>query len=103
MSDDMKPIGSGLERLLRDLGMPETFDVAGLADEWSEVAGEPFAELSRPASFGAGELVLEVSDGAAASLLKYHIGSLVERISERYGRGTVNTVRIKVSRGKKGP
>ena len=51
MTDDMRPIGSGLERLLRDIGMPRIFDIGRLADEWPEVAGEPFAALSQPASY----------------------------------------------------
>jgi hypothetical protein len=103
MREELRPIGSGLERLLRDMGMPEEFDVAALADDWAEVAGEPFAELSHPVSFGSGELVIEVSDGTAASLLKYHTGDLVERLGARFGRGAVSTVRIRVGRGKKGP
>ena len=84
MTNEMEPIGSGLERLLHDLGMPRAFDVAAVADEWDEVAGEHFAKLSKPAAFGSGELVVEVADGSAASLLKYHVGSLVERLGDRY-------------------
>ncbi|HLE38090.1 MAG TPA: DUF721 domain-containing protein [Acidimicrobiia bacterium] len=103
MTDDLRPIGAGLERLLRDMGMPRAFDVARLADEWPEAAGEPFASLSRPASYRGGELVLEVADGASASLLKFRIGDLIERLTERYGPGAVTTVRIRVGGGKKGP
>ncbi len=102
MTDDLKPIGSGLERLLRDMGMPRLVDIASLADEWAEAAGEPFAGLSRPASYRAGELVLVVADGAAASLLKYRIGDLVARLGERYGPGAVTSVRLRVGGAKKG-
>ena len=102
MSDDLTPIGSGLERLLRDMGMPRVFDVARLAEEWGEAAGEPFASLSRPASYRAGELVLGVADGAAASLLKFRISDLVRRLEERYGPGTVTTVRLRVHGPKMG-
>ena len=102
MNDDLRPIGAGLERLLHDLGMPRAFDVARLADEWPEAAGEPFSSLSRPASYRGGELVVQVADGSSASLLKFHVGDLVERLTERYGPGTVTTVRIRVGGGKKG-
>lgn len=102
MSDDLTPIGSGLERLLRDMGMPRVFDVARLADEWVEASGEPFASLSRPASYRAGELVLVVADGAAASLLKFQISDLVRRLGERYGPGTVTAVRLRVGGAKNG-
>ncbi len=102
VSDGLEPVSSGLERLLRDLGMPAAFDVAAVADEWEEVGGDHFANLSQPVSFGGGELVVEAADGAAASLLKFHVGGLIERLEERFGKGAVTTVRIKVGRGKKG-
>lgn len=102
MTDDLRPIGSGLERLLRDMGMPRVFDVARLADEWEEAAGEPFASLAEPVSYGGGELVLRVADGSAASLLKFRVEALVERLAERYGAGNVTSVRIRVGTSKKG-
>ena len=100
---DLTPVGDGLERMLRALGMPEAIDVATLVDGWAEVAGEPFASQSRPVSFGRGELTLEVFDGAVASLLKYRVGDLVDRLARRFGEGRVTSVRIKVGRHKKGP
>lgn len=103
MDEDLKPIGAGLERLLRDMGMPRLVDIGRLAEEWAEAAGEPFAALSRPTSYRGGELVLAVEDGAAASLLKYRIGDLVDRLAQRYGPGAVTAVRITVARSKKGP
>lgn len=107
MTDDLRPVGSGLERMLRDMGMPQVFDVVHLVDEWQEVAGEPFASLAEPVAYGAGELVLRVADGSAASLLKFQVGDLVERLAARYGAGNVTTVRLRVGRaagdGKKGP
>ena len=102
MDEELRPIGTGLERLLRDMGMPRLMDIARLAEEWPEASGEPFASLSRPASYRGGELVLEVEDGAAASLLKYRIGDLVKRLAERFGPGTVTAVRLSVARAKKG-
>jgi predicted nucleic acid-binding Zn ribbon protein len=103
VNDDLTPIGAGLERLLRDMGMPRMVDIARLAEEWPEAAGEPFATLSRPASYRSGELVLQVADGAAASLLKFRIPGLVERLAERYGAGTVTAVRLRVGGAKNAP
>lgn len=102
MTDDLRPVGSGLDRLLRDLGMPRLFDIADIASEWSEVAGEPFASLSTPVGYRAGELVLRVADGSAASLLKFRLTALVERLAARYGAGVVTSVRLRVGDGKKG-
>lgn len=103
MSDGLSPVGSGLPEMLKRLGMPEEFDVSRLADDWAEVAGAPFAGLSSPVAFGAGELVVSVVDGTAASLLKFRIGDLVERLAARYGAGRVTSVRLTVRGRKKAP
>ncbi|HSM01958.1 MAG TPA: DUF721 domain-containing protein [Acidimicrobiia bacterium] len=102
MTDDgLRPIGSGLEKMLRDLGMPETIDVAALVDDWPAIAGEPFGSMSTPGSFGDGVLTLIADDGVAASLLKYRVGDLIGRLASRFGGGVVTSVRIRVRGHKK--
>jgi predicted nucleic acid-binding Zn ribbon protein len=99
---DLEPVGDGLAEVLRKLGFPSPDAAERLAAEWAEIAGEPWSERSRPAGMRDGVLVVEVSDGAAATLLKYRTTDLVERICAVLGRGTVTTVRIRVAGGKKG-
>lgn len=104
MKDDheaLRKIGTGIEKMLRDLGMPEMFDVATLVADWPAIAGEPFASMSTPAAFGDGVLTLVATDGVAASLLKYRVGDLVGRLGERFGEGVVTSVRIRVGGVKK--
>jgi hypothetical protein len=96
-------VSEGLDGILRRLGLPADIDMSSLADDWDEVCGEPFSTISRPAGFRAGELVVEVDDGPAATLIKYRVGELIERLDERYGRGRVTSVRVTVSRSKKRP
>jgi len=100
--DDLTPVGEGLEGLLRAMGMPAALDVATLVDDWAEIAGEPFASMARPAAFGSGELILEVPDGGVATLRKYRLGDLVDRLAGRFGEGRVTSVRIRVGGRKKG-
>ena len=38
---DLTPVGDGLERMLRALGMPEAIDIAALVDGWAAVGGGP--------------------------------------------------------------
>ena len=102
MTDDLTPIGDGIEKMLRALGMPETIDVEALVDHWAEIAGEPFGSMSAPASFGDGVLTLVADDGVAASLLKYRVSGLIERLAGRFGEGVVTSVRIRVRGRKKG-
>ena len=102
-SGDLEPIGGDVEALLARLGMPAALDLATLADDWDEVAGEPFAGVSRPVGFADGDLVLEVDDGAAATLLRYRLGPLLDRLSEGFGEDAVRRVRIRVAKGKNAP
>lgn len=102
MSDGagLEPIARDVEALLERLGIPEALDLATLADDWERVAGEPFAGVARPVGFGDGELVVEVADGAAASLLRYRVGPLLDRLKEMFGDGTVRRIRIRVEKRK---
>lgn len=97
---DLEPIGSDVEALLGKLGMPPAVDLGRLVTDWEEVAGPPFAGVSAPVGIDSGELIVEVADGAAASLLKYRIGPLLDRLTAHFGEGIVDRVKIRVGRRK---
>lgn len=102
MSKDLEPLAGDLEALLRRLGMPRIVDLSRLVEEWDELVGEPFAAMTRPAGFADGELVVEVADGTAASLLKYRAGTLLDRLRTALGDGTVERIKIRVGNPKNG-
>ena len=60
------------------------------------MAGEPWAERAAPVGLNRGELVVEVADGTTASLLKYQVNGLLERLEEGLGARLVETVRLRV-------
>jgi predicted nucleic acid-binding Zn ribbon protein len=95
---DPQPIDELLDELLQALGVARPVDVAQLVENWAELAGEPWGERSRPVLLRNGELVVEVADGTAATLLKYRQSDLVERLGAKLGRGLVNTVRVRITR-----
>ncbi len=95
---DPSSIREVLEGLLQRLGVARPLEVADLMRRWPEVAGEPWAERSRPVALDGGELVVEVADGATASLLRYQTGMLLARLDERVGKGLVTAVRLRVQR-----
>jgi hypothetical protein len=96
----LRPISDGLSDILTRLGIPADLDLATLVEDWPEIAGDPFGSMSTPAGYGDGELVLSVSDGTAASLLKFRVGELIGRLDEHFGKGAVTSVRIIVGRPK---
>lgn len=99
---DLEPIGKDLDELLVRLGMPTALDLTELVEDWEEVAGEPFAGVAEPVGLKDGELVVQVKDGAAASLLRYRVGPLLDRLRSHFGEGAVDRVKIRVGNRKKG-
>lgn len=95
---DPQPIDELLDELLETLGVARPLDVAELVDNWEGLAGEPWGERSRPVLLKDGELVVEVDDGTAATLLKYREADLIERLGDKLGRGLVMTIRIRIGR-----
>lgn len=100
---DLRPVSDGLNEILSRLGLPADLSMSSIVEEWTEVAGEPFGSLSRPAGFVGGELAVAARDGTAATLLRYRVGELLERLDGRYGKGRITSVRITVDRSKNSP
>jgi len=99
---DLEPIGKDLDALLERMGMPTSLSLVELVENWDTVAGEPFAGMAEPVGLKDGELVVQVPDGAAASLLRYRVGSLLDRLRSHFGEGSIDRVRIRVGNRKKG-
>ena len=100
---DLQRIGDDLEAVLRRLGLPAPGALERLVDVWRQVAGESWAGRAVPAGLHRGELVLEVGDGATASLLKYQVSALLDRLEKALGARLVESVRLRVRSPKKGP
>jgi len=100
-SGDLEPIGRDVDAMLARLGMPAAVKLSALVADWDVVAGEPFARMAEPVGLKDGELVVEVVDGTAASLLRYRVGPLLDRLREHFGERAIDRVRIRVRNRKK--
>jgi len=98
----LERIGPSLDAFLEQIGMPTALDLATLVDSWDEVAGEAIAGVARPVGLRDGELVVGVDNGRSASLLKYRLGSLLDRLQARFGTESVRQIRIRVVDDEKG-
>ena len=98
---DLQRIGDGLEAVLRGMGLPAPGVLEHLVKDWGEVAGEPWAGRAIPVGLQQGELALEVADGATASLLKYQVTGLLDRLERALGARLVETVRLRLANPKK--
>jgi len=99
---DLQRIGDDLGAVLRRLGLPAPGALDRLVGDWVRVAGEPWAERAVPVGLQRGELVLEVADGTTASLLKYQVSALLDRLEQGLGARLVETVRLRVKSPTKG-
>ena len=93
--DGPTPIHELLDRGLEQAGVARPVDVADLVERWPDLAGEPWASRSRPVHLQDGELVVEADGGPAASLLRYQVSALVDRLERELGPGLVTVVRVR--------
>ena len=71
---------------------------ADLIGDWETFAPPDWVTFGTPVGVRDLSLLVEVSDGSAATLLKYQISDLLVAIEERFGGGLVTGVRVKVAR-----
>ena len=99
---DLQRLGDDLDALLRRLGLPAPGTLDRLLAEWPSLAGGAWAERSMPVGVRDGELLVEVADGTTASLLRYQVSDLLDRLERGLGARLVDSVRLRVRGPKKG-
>lgn len=93
----LEPMEGLIGRALGRLGV-ERFDlVLALYEEWEDVVPEPWRSHSRPVLLKERELSVEAAP-AAVRLLRYATGDLLRVLDQRFGEGTVATVRVQAQR-----
>ena len=71
--------------------------LARLKVSWQAVAGESWVG-TEPMTIRGGTLVVEVPNGARASLLRFESDALRDRIEARFGPGFVTGIQLRVAR-----
>ena len=83
-----------VNRLVDDHGWDVDLRVAGVFARWAELVGDEVARHVTPESFSDGVLGVRTDSTAWAAQLKYLAPSLVKRLNEELGHGTVTLVEI---------
>lgn len=91
----MIPFEEALGTLLRQLGLPEPGVMTSIIEEWPRLAGEPWVSKAIPSYLRSGVLVVEATQPGAVSFLRYGVGELERRLSERFGARVVSSVEIR--------
>lgn len=91
---DIPEVGAVLGPLLARFGMADLSVMTELTKSWDLLAGSPWAGASKPLVIRHGELVVEANSTAAVRMLRYAAESLGKRLSDHFGDGIVESVRV---------
>lgn len=83
-----------MRSVLANMGLPSPSIIVSLQENWSEVAGEPWAGQTRPLFIRDNELVVEAISPALVGMLRYGVGDLSRRLDQHLGEGIVESVRV---------
>ena len=97
-----KPIDDLIGTIVEQAGASADLGIARLVSSWDSIVSERWSERSRPIGVRDQTLLVEVPDGADASLLRYDSADLMRRISQRFGPDLVRAVRFRVEGDNRG-
>lgn len=92
--DDPEPISDVLGGLLADQGWRERAAIGAVFGRWDQIVGPDLAGHTRPESFADGEVVVRADSTAWATQVRLLAPTLVKRLNEELGHGTVATVKV---------
>jgi predicted nucleic acid-binding Zn ribbon protein len=106
--DDRDPqlLDATLGRLVADHGWDLDLRVQGVFGRWGELVGAEVAQHCTPESFADGRLVVRTDSTAWATQLRLLAPTVVRRLNEELGHGTVTVIEVLGPHGptwKKGP
>lgn len=93
---DPVPLGAALNRLITERGWEAPAAVGGVMGRWAQIVGPDIAAHTEPKSYAEAEAVLTVQcDSTAwATQLRFLAPTLVARLNQDLGHGTVKVIRV---------
>ena len=103
---DPQLVGSSISRLVDERGWRTPVAVGGVIGRWESVVGSEVAGHCTPESFLEGVLTVRADSSAWATQVRLLVPTLLRRLAEEVGEGTVDKVVVKgpsAPSWKKGP
>lgn len=103
---DPQPLEVMVPRVVADRGWEVDLKVQGVFARWAELVGADVAAHCTPETFDSGRLVVRTDSTAWATQLKLLAPTVVRRLNEELGHGTVTVIEVLGPHGptwKKGP
>ena len=94
--DDRDPqlLDQAMGRLIANHGWELDLKVQGVFGRWAELVGDEVADHCTPESFADGRLVVRTDSTAWATQLKLLAPTVVRRLNEELGHGTVTLIEV---------
>lgn len=107
-ADDRDPqlLDSTIGRLVSEQGWGTDVRVHGLFSRWDHLVGREVAQHCHPEAFADGKLVVRTDSTAWATQMRLLAPTVVRRLNEELGHGTVTVIDVQGPRGpswRKGP
>jgi hypothetical protein len=94
---DLETVDDVVGALMERFGGAEAVRGAEVMERWDEFAGE-WSRRATPLSVRDGVLILEVTSGGEAALLRYDEGVIRARIQGEFGAGIVRSIAVRVAK-----
>ncbi len=91
---DPQLIGPTLDRLVSDRGWELDLKVQAVFGRWAELVGTEVAAHTTPEAFADGKLVVRTDSTAWATQLRLLAPTVVRRLNEELGHGTVTLIEV---------
>jgi predicted nucleic acid-binding Zn ribbon protein len=91
---DPKLFSTAIRELLASRGWEQRAAVGGVFGNWKGIVGPELAEHTRPERFEDGELTVVADSTTWATQLRLLAATLVRRLNEELGQGTVRRVKV---------
>ncbi|MBO3750303.1 DUF721 domain-containing protein [Streptosporangiaceae bacterium NEAU-GS5] len=92
---DPQLFGQAIRDLLADRGWEEPAAVGGVFGRWAEIVGPDMAAHTTPETFEDGEILVAADSTAWATQVRLLAATLVRRLNEELGDGTVRRVKVR--------
>ncbi len=91
---DPQPVGRSVDRLVGERGWEVPVAVGGVEGRWAEIVGADVAAHCVPEGFDQGVLTVRADSSAWATQVRLLAATLVRRLNEELGDGTVRVVSV---------
>jgi predicted nucleic acid-binding Zn ribbon protein len=92
---DPRPFGAAIRDLLAERGWERQAAVGGVFGNWAQIVGKEVAEHTTPTAFEDGEVTIVADSSTWAQQVRLLAPTLVRRLNEELGDGTVRRVKVR--------